>query len=155
MVYGDITPALLVKIYREMGLPEPFVFPFYEDSVVAGLITGFLRVHADGHKYLDVDHMIVRRGTRRKFHTMMAMSEAATKAAFDDGCAYILISIFTNDPRCSGLRAWAQRMNYQPFTEHDGAEWFVRHNPSYVYERHIDNGQGREGSCSEAASSTS
>jgi hypothetical protein len=148
LIYGGIHPEVLVRVYREMGLPEPFVFPHFEDGVVAGLITGFLRT-ADGHKYLDVDHMIVRRGTRRKFHTMMAMSEAATQAAFDDGCAYILISIFKNDERISGLRAWAKRMQYQSWADSEDSEWFIRYNERY------DNGQRRESPLSEATPGSS
>lgn len=156
MIHAPVWFSLrdLDTIYQEMGLAEPFVFAEWRAGEAAGLVTGFIKKTPDGHKYLDVDHMIVRPTCKRKFATMMMMSEAATQAAFDYGCAYILLSIFKNDPRRAGLSAWAKRMNYQSWAESEDAEWFVRHNPTYVYEprKESTDGQGREGSSSEAAS---
>jgi hypothetical protein len=134
-------------LYREMGLDEPFFFPWYNGSdKLVGAVTGFIR-YRDGHKHLDVDHMIMSPRAERPLVSKMQMSEAATQRAFDNGCAYILIAVFLNDPRLSGLSAWAKRMKFKPWADSDDSRWFIRFNERYIY----DNGQGREGSCSEAA----
>lgn len=138
-------------LYREMGLDEPFFFPWRNngDGALVGAVTGFIRTR-DGHKYLDVDHMIMSPRADRPLISKMQMSEGATQEAFDNGCAYVLISVFLNDPRLHGLTAWAKRMHFAPWADSDDSRWFIRHNERYVY----DNGQGREGSVSKAASSS-
>lgn len=133
-------------IFAEMGLPEPFIYVWYEEGEpheVAGLITGWIR-RDHGHPYLDVESLIVRPGVRRKFRVMMDMSDFATDAAFGEGCAYIVLSVREDDPRRAGLAAWAKRMNYQPYATQDGSAWYVRFNPTYVYQpQESSNGQGR------------
>lgn len=119
----------VIAVYREHGLDEPFVFPHYECGVLAGMITGFYRI-IDGQKVLDVDHMIVRPGARRKFHTMMVMSHNAIQTAFTVGCEFVLVSMFQNDPRRSGLDAWAKRMDFEQYASSDGVDWFRRRRPA-------------------------
>lgn len=148
MINVNISLVGLAAIFAEMGLPEPFVFSqrgeHDTEPSITGLITGWIKHTDDGAKYLDVDSMIVRSRARRKFYTMMKMSEDATQAAFREGCAYALISIREDDPRRAGLDAWARRMNYQPYATQDGSVWYVRFNPTYVYQpQESSDGQGR------------
>jgi hypothetical protein len=163
VIYGIHDPQEVDIVFREMGLPEPFIYARRGETLsedgktvwsgrdITGMITGFIRVDSGGHKHLDVDYMIVRPCARRKFSTMMHMSEDAVQAAFREGCAYALVSVFLNDSRLSGLEAWAKRMKFKPWASSDDSRWFIRHNPHYVYESET-HGQGREGSFSEASS---
>jgi hypothetical protein len=134
-----------------MELPEPFAWAHWDQGELQGLITGFIK--QDVVKYLEVDHMIVLPSAQRKFHTMMAMSEAATQQAFADGCEYIVLSILHADSlRSTGLDAWARRCSYQPYATTDTAVWYIRRRPT---ERNSpDHGQGLR-SVSETAPSGS
>lgn len=139
-------------LYRELGLDEPFFYPWRNngDGALVGAVTGFIR-HANGLKYLDVDHMIMSPRADRPLFSKMQMSEYAVQEAFDNGCAYILLSILLSDSRLSGLSAWAKRMDFDPWAEDETLRWFIRHNERYVH----DNGKGREGTVSEASSGSS
>ncbi len=147
MIYGGLTAKEVIAVHREMELPEPFLFPWRnaETGAIEGMVTGRI---SGPVRHLDVDHMIVLPRCTRKLVVMMAMSEAATQAAFRDGCEYITVSIFRNDPRASGLRAWAKRMRYQFWQSGEDADWYVR---QLVHERTPSNGQGCQAARSEAA----
>ncbi len=148
MIYGGLTGKEVLSVFRTMQMPEPFLFPWRDAQTgqVLGLIAG--NVVPGPPRRLEVDHMVVLPHAPRKLSVMMQMSEAATQAAFRDGCEYIAVTIFKNNPRASGLRAWAKKMRYQFWTSSEEAEWYVR---QACHERTPNDGQeGRSTSGSQA-----
>jgi hypothetical protein len=118
LIVGDISLAYLEHVYRRMALPEPLVYTWREDGVIAGLITGY--IHQD-QKLCHVEHMIVLPEAPRKFRVMMEMSRDCTRLLHERGFDVVL-KILVNDPR-TGLRAWAKYA-----TDHE-AEWYVHRAP--------------------------
>jgi len=148
MIYGKVSLHELADLHDEMGLPEFFVFPWRQDGCLIGAVTGFIERGKHGERFLNVEHMIVVPDADRKFAVMMEMSECATQAAFANGCSYVRLCIFKNDPRRSGLQAWAKRLGYIQFADDEHSVFFVRY-PT----KEDRNGQERQSS--EAAADSS
>lgn len=129
MIYGKVSLLELAELHDEMGLPQFFVLPWRQDGYLVGAVTGFVNYDEAG-KYLDVEHMIVSPRAHRKFRVMMEMSEHATQAAFHEGCQSVRLTIFTNNPRRSGLKAWAKRLGYELYASTYDADFYARYRPA-------------------------
>lgn len=123
MIVGDITLEQVERAFKRMGLAEPVVFPWYEDDKLVGLITGYI----ESSEQAFLEHFVILPEAKHKLRFMQLAPKVIEQMLVARGIKRITLFILKDDPRRSGLDAWARRGGYHQYGESESRVWYVRH----------------------------
>lgn len=127
MIDPRITLQQVDDLYKLAGLNEIFVYPWFQDGNLVGLITGLIDVYPPyPGKTGWLQHFILLPWARDRWETKLQMVRMAHAHAALAGCERVTISIKIDDARREWLGEWAVAAGYTKTGELDGYDWFVK-----------------------------
>jgi len=123
VIIGDITLEQVERMFIRMGLAEPVLLPWYEDDRLVGLITGYI----ESPEQAFLEHFVILPEAKHKLRFMQLAPKIAEIRLRERGIKRITLYIVKDDPRRSGLDAWARRGGYHQYGESESRVWYVRH----------------------------
>lgn len=118
---GGISLQRIEDIFKRMGLREIVAFPFYEDGVMVGLITGYIERDLS-EAFLE--HIIVMPEATNTLRVMHQMPSEIHALLAHRGVKRTILYIDKKDTRKRGLDKWARRLGYTPFGASDTRDWY-------------------------------
>ena len=123
MIVGNVTLEQVEQAFKRMGLAEPIVLPWYEGDRMVGLITGYI----ESPEQAFLEHFVILPEAQHKLRFMQLAPKVAEAMLYERGIRRITLFIVKDDPRRSGLDAWARRGGYRQYGESESRVWYVRH----------------------------
>lgn len=118
---GGISLQRIDSIFRRMGLREIVAFPFYEDGVMVGLITGYIE-RDNSEAFLE--HIIVLPEATNPLRVMHQMPAEIHALLAQRGVRRTTLYIDRQDKRKRALDKWARRCGYTPFGASETRDWY-------------------------------
>lgn len=119
MICGKLTLRDVDRIYQRMHIKELVVFPWYDDGVLAGLITGSIEP-----KYAFLEHIVVLPEARNSLRVMLEMPKAISALLRARGVPQIRLCIDQDDPRHDRLARWARHCGYDWYANQNRQDWY-------------------------------